>query len=169
MNEIRSKIINKLNTMIENKKLTSDIEKGIYNYSIQWCKDNNIKASWKNKQFCNFYRNKCISMYSNLNKDSYIQNTRLIDRLHEKEFEATKLANMEPQYTFPENWKQLLDKKNKREKMLYEISKETVSSMFTCGRCKKNECTYYQLQTRSADEPMTTFVTCINCGKRWKC
>ena len=76
---------------------------------------------------------------------------------------------MKPQYTFPENWKQLLDEKNKREKMLYEVCKETVSSMFTCGRCKKKECTYYQLQTRSADEPMTTFVTCTNCGKRWKC
>lgn len=39
---------------------------------------------------------------------------------------------------------------------------------FTCGRCKKKECTYYQLQTRSADEPMTTFVTCVNCNNRWK-
>ena len=76
---------------------------------------------------------------------------------------------MQPQHTFPENWKELLDKKNKRDKMLYEICDETVSTMFTCGRCKKNKCTYYQLQTRSADEPMTTFVTCINCGKRWKC
>ncbi|KAL0303986.1 UNVERIFIED_CONTAM: Transcription elongation factor TFIIS [Sesamum radiatum] len=39
---------------------------------------------------------------------------------------------------------------------------------FTCGRCKKKETTYYQMQTRSADEPMTTFVTCVNCGNHWK-
>ncbi|KAG8380999.1 hypothetical protein BUALT_Bualt06G0075200 [Buddleja alternifolia] len=39
---------------------------------------------------------------------------------------------------------------------------------FTCGRCKKKECTYYQMQTRSADEPMTTFVTCVNCNNHWK-
>ncbi|KAL6530384.1 hypothetical protein OROHE_014737 [Orobanche hederae] len=39
---------------------------------------------------------------------------------------------------------------------------------FTCGRCKKKDTTYYQMQTRSADEPMTTFVTCVNCNNRWK-
>lgn len=41
--------------------------------------------------------------------------------------------------------------------------------MFTCGRCKSTKTSYYQLQTRSSDEPMTTFVCCLNCGKRWKC
>ena len=28
--------------------------------------------------------------------------------------------------------------------------------------------TYTQAQTRSADEPMTTFVTCLDCNHRWK-
>jgi transcription elongation factor S-II len=43
------------------------------------------------------------------------------------------------------------------------------SSLYRCGKCKQNQCSYYQMQTRSADEPMTTFVTCHNCGNRWKC
>ncbi|ORZ18040.1 transcription elongation factor S-II [Absidia repens] len=42
------------------------------------------------------------------------------------------------------------------------------TDMFVCGKCKKRKCTYFQMQTRSADEPMTTFVTCINCNNRWK-
>jgi transcription elongation factor S-II len=42
------------------------------------------------------------------------------------------------------------------------------TEQFRCGRCKERKCTYFQLQTRSADEPMTTFVTCANCGNRWK-
>jgi len=46
--------------------------------------------------------------------------------------------------------------------------KANVSSLFVCGRCKKNETTYYQMQTRSADEPMTTFISCVNCGHHWK-
>lgn len=45
---------------------------------------------------------------------------------------------------------------------------EAETDQFKCGRCGKRRCKYYQLQTRSADEPMTTFVTCVNCGNRWK-
>ncbi|KAK5860171.1 hypothetical protein PBY51_021667 [Eleginops maclovinus] len=44
----------------------------------------------------------------------------------------------------------------------------TQSDMFTCGKCKGKCCTYTQVQTRSADEPMTTFVFCNDCGNRWK-
>jgi transcription elongation factor S-II len=45
-----------------------------------------------------------------------------------------------------------------------------VTDMFTCGKCKGKLCTYYQLQTRSSDEPMTTFVSCLNpnCRKKWR-
>ncbi|KAJ6558242.1 transcription elongation factor [Mycena capillaripes] len=39
---------------------------------------------------------------------------------------------------------------------------------FQCSRCKQRKCRYRQAQTRSADEPMTTFVTCVNCNNRWK-
>lgn len=45
---------------------------------------------------------------------------------------------------------------------------EAETDQFRCGRCHQRKTKYYQLQTRSADEPMTTFVTCINCGNRWK-
>jgi len=48
------------------------------------------------------------------------------------------------------------------------IKKEASTDAFKCGKCGKRMCTYYQLQTRSADEPMTTFVTCVNCDNRWK-
>ena len=43
------------------------------------------------------------------------------------------------------------------------------ASLFTCGRCKSTKTTSTQKQTRSADEPMTVFVLCLNCGNRWKC
>jgi len=42
------------------------------------------------------------------------------------------------------------------------------TGMFTCGKCKGTKTTYFQMQTRSSDEPMTTFVTCLTCNNRWK-
>lgn len=45
---------------------------------------------------------------------------------------------------------------------------QAMTDQFTCGKCKQNRTTYYQQQTRSADEPMTTFVMCVECGHRWK-
>ena len=44
----------------------------------------------------------------------------------------------------------------------------TETELFKCGKCGKRRTTYTQLQTRSADEPMTTFVLCLDCGNRWK-
>ena len=72
------------------------------------------------------------------------------------------------QQVFPEHWKKLMDEKYKKEKMLYEEKQEAMTTQYKCGRCKSRKCTYYELQTRSADESMTIFITCINCGNRWK-
>merc|ERR1712232_682096 len=45
---------------------------------------------------------------------------------------------------------------------------QRICGMFTCGKCKGTKTTYFQMQTRSSDEPMTTFVTCLGCNNRWK-
>ncbi|XP_075051969.1 transcription elongation factor A protein 3-like isoform X21 [Mixophyes fleayi] len=44
----------------------------------------------------------------------------------------------------------------------------TQTDLLQCDKCKKRNCSYNQVQTRSADEPMTTFVLCNECGHRWK-
>ncbi|XP_046856789.1 transcription elongation factor S-II-like [Xenia sp. Carnegie-2017] len=48
------------------------------------------------------------------------------------------------------------------------VTAGTPTDLFKCGKCQKRHCTYTQVQTRSADEPMTTFVYCQECGNRWK-
>ena len=55
-----------------------------------------------------------------------------------------------------------------RESERGQHMQKATTDQFQCGKCRQRKCTYYQMQTRSADEPMTTFVTCINCNNRWK-
>ncbi|EIJ88466.1 transcription elongation factor S-II [Nematocida parisii] len=45
---------------------------------------------------------------------------------------------------------------------------EAETDIFFCTKCKQRKCTYRQLQTRSADEPMTTYVHCVVCKNNWK-
>tara|TARA_B110000208_G_C11786502_1_gene435830 strand:+ start:103 stop:666 length:564 start_codon:yes stop_codon:yes gene_type:complete len=151
------------------REFTADIEKGIYNKTINTSDKKDIIKKWDNYIFLDLYKQYCIELYSNLDSESYIGNKRLFSRLLDKEFSAYELTQLDHQRMDPEKWKDMLDSKNKRDRYLYEVNKEMATDAYTCGRCKKSECSYYQLQTRSADEPMTTFVTCLNCGKRWRC
>jgi len=45
---------------------------------------------------------------------------------------------------------------------------QETTDMFECGKCHERKTTFYQKQTRSADEPMTIFITCKACGNEWR-
>ncbi|CAM0877242.1 unnamed protein product [Alopecurus aequalis] len=65
-----------------------------------------------------------------------------------------------------------LENQQIKQKALFDCERASApkasTDQFKCGRCGQRKTTYYQLQTRSADEPMTTFVTCVNCNNHWK-
>lgn len=48
------------------------------------------------------------------------------------------------------------------------MAEKSISDALRCGRCGQRKVSYSQAQTRSADEPMTTFCECTVCGNRWK-
>ena len=81
-----------------------------------------------------------------------------------------KLAAMKPEEMASKELNKLREKYTKEAINDHQMAQNegTKTDMFTCGKCKAKECTYTQLQTRSADEPMTTFVYCTACGNRWK-
>lgn len=81
-----------------------------------------------------------------------------------------KLATMTPEEMASKDMKQLRKTFTKQAIDDHQVSQETgtPTDMFQCGKCRKKNCAYTQVQTRSADEPMTTFVYCRECGNRWK-
>ena len=94
---------------------------------------------------------------------------KLFKSIINKKIKAHEVAFMTHQEMQPDNWSELLELKKIRDENKYEPKLEASTDDFKCWKCKSKKCTYYQLQTRSADEPMTTFVSCLDCGNRWKC
>jgi transcription elongation factor S-II len=165
----RTNVKKKLNKIIRRKKLSLNLEKGIFNYTIQTARLRNVVRKWDNKAFVMIYVDKFKSILLNLNAKSTIKNKELLKRLKNKEFKAHELAFMTHQELYPEKWKYLIDKKIKRDKSEGVVDLSAATDEFFCFKCKKRKCSYYQMQTRSADEPMTTFVTCLLCGNNWRC
>ena len=95
------------------------------------------------------------------------------DDKNRKQPSATSTKETEEDGLSEEAEKRLLDwvpeNENKINEMCGIKGDLLKASLFTCGRCKSTKTTSTQKQTRSADEPMTVFVLCLNCGKRWKC
>lgn len=146
----------------------ADLEVGVYNWCITFSQANNIVRNWKNPRFLNIYRSKCISILANIDKESSIMNTKLIERLKEYEFLPHELAFMPRENMFPDRWKDAIDKKLKKNEHVYEEKPAAMTNQFKCGKCKKRECVFQEFQLRSCDEPMTLFITCLNCGNRWR-
>lgn len=158
----RENIIQRLDGRLENKKLSGNLEKGIYNYAIKEATNRKVIKKWDNSQFAQIYIDRVRSIYMNLNDDIVLQ-------MKTSNIKPHLVAFMTHQELRPDKWEQLIQEKIQRDKNKYETTIEAATDTFTCRKCKSNKCTYYQMQTRSADEPMTTFVTCIDCGNRWKC
>jgi DNA-directed RNA polymerase subunit M/transcription elongation factor TFIIS len=142
------------------------IEKSIYNFTIKEARDKKIERTWSNKLFVYLYKKNYNKVYSNIHTNKNAQ--FVINKLKYGYWEPENIVSMSHEELYPELWEELIIKNKKKMDLLSLDNKQQGGTMFKCGRCKKNNCTYFQLQTRSADEPMTTFVTCLECNNRWK-
>ncbi|XP_045075259.1 transcription elongation factor A protein 1 isoform X2 [Coregonus clupeaformis] len=123
--------------------------------------------------FCEFkntdpkYKNRVRSRIANL-KD--IKNPNLRKSVLCGNVSPDRMAKMTAQEMASDELKLIRKNLTKEAIRDHQVSQTggTQTDLFTCGKCKKKRCTYTQVQTRSADEPMTTFVFCNDCGNRWK-
>ncbi|PPQ63647.1 hypothetical protein CVT24_004421 [Panaeolus cyanescens] len=113
------------------------------------------------------YKAKIRSLFVNL-KDK--GNPGLRASVVEGTLSVEKLSKMSPKDMASEERK-AEDKKLAEQNLFKSLAagqQEAETDAFQCSRCKQRKCVYRQQQTRSADEPMTTFVTCTNCQNKWK-
>ena len=126
-----------------------------------------VVKSWKNTEFVEIYLAICRKVIGNLNPKSYVGNANLWNRFLAGELTLEQMCKQNYYELFPEHWEAMVDRQAKRERIQLEGDFSRATDRWQCNGCKMRKCTYYELQTRSADEPMTIFIHCLNCGKRW--
>lgn len=122
-----------------------------------------FKCQGTSQQYKNKYRNISFNI-----KDP--KNAKLRMALLYRHIPPSELLNMSNQDLANDDLKKTREEvhaKMTRDAMPFS-KQEASTDMFRCGKCKERKCTYFQMQTRSADEPLTTFVSCVHCGNRWR-
>lgn len=161
---MRPHVVSKIMDLMNgDEKYAKNIEVAIFNWTVRRVGKN---ASWENKVFRELYKLRFAEV-----KRALVTST-LKERILEKNVKMKDLVVMKPDQLIPEGPLAtcMMNAQNKE----LEIEKikakndEEYEGIFMCKKCKSKKTTYYQLQTRSADEPMTTYVTCTNCDNRWK-
>ena len=152
MNTTREYAITSFESIVDCKK-AKNIEKSIFNFTIDYCEKNSIENSWENIIFGFIYKVKLNEIFKAL-----YENTELLSKIESKEISTKDICNI--------NLSKL--SKAKSNELDDQEQEEIADGVFECGKCGSKKTTFYSLQTRSADEPMTNFITCIQCKNRWK-
>jgi len=175
--QFRKNIRNKISILLTNKEILQQIadnhkitpvtvainfEKGIFNYTIRECNFKKLVKKWENPTFVQIYIDRLRMVFNNLSSPTIVTGLISGDILPQG------VAFMTHQEIQPDKWNPLIEKKTKRDASKCDKKIGASTAMFTCSRCKSKNCTYYEMQTRSADEPATIFITCLNCDKHWR-
>jgi transcription elongation factor S-II len=157
----RTNIRKKLDEILKNENNALNLEKGISNYALKEADQRKVIKKWDNHLFIQIYLSHVRSIMANLNAD-------ILKQLEDGTLKPHQVAFMTHHELYPEKWAKMIESKSKRDKNKFEVNMSAATDSFTCRKCKGNKCTYMQLQTRCADEGITTYVCCITCSARWK-
>jgi DNA-directed RNA polymerase subunit M/transcription elongation factor TFIIS len=147
------------------------VEKSVYNWTIQYADTKNIIKSWTDKRFMHIYTCKIRNMLTYMSSNTYLPESdrnHVVSQLVQGVIDCDNIAFMKPHEIMPNKWDSFVDKKIKKDDNIINNRQNAKTDQFKCAKCKKRECSYYELQVRSADESSTIFITCLNCGHRWR-
>ena len=163
--EFRENIRSKLSELFPTDfdiKHANNLEKGIHNWSLKEATNRKVVKKWDNPFFVQIYLDHLRSIFVNL------KNEAIIAQIVSGEIKSQTVAFMTHQEMQPERWQEMIRLKCIRDKSKFETQIEACTDTFTCRKCKSKKCSFYAQQIRSADEPMTLFVSCLECGARWR-
>ena len=129
------------------KKIAKEIEKGIHEFAKIYSEQNEIPFL-----IDDIYDTKLAEIIESLS-----DNPELI----KSDTDLYNLAFLCPEELNPTKFDSIIKKRAVNE---YKKQNITSSSAFKCTKCKIKRCSVSQKQILAGDEPLTTFVTCLECG-----
>jgi DNA-directed RNA polymerase subunit M/transcription elongation factor TFIIS len=148
---MRDNTVTLINSVLKDKAKSQNIEKSIYNFSTEYVNGLGNEPSFDDITFTHVYKQKLLDILKHL------EHPEIVKGLKEKKI-SRNMAYLKPQELLPNKWKDETD----------DTEQEIQEGIFQCKKCGSKKTTYYSLQTRSSDEPMTNFITCVECKNRWK-
>ena len=152
----RFETIKKLSEITKNMRISVEIELGIFEYSLIYC----ISNLYNNEMIKPIYDEKVYEILLNLDENERLKNNYLLAALLTNEINPKSIAFLSPNELFPSKWNIYV------KKMEYKKWREDnidFTKTYKCPNCGEYKSRVHQVQTRSADEPPTTFVICLVC------
>lgn len=133
--------------------LINKIEKSVYEFSIDYATVN--ETPYLIEQIYDTKIDEIIKLVKDTDSDYFLKNIK------NGKINPDKVGLMSPDELNPDKYDKINRKKELEE---YKKNNQATSSVFECRKCKNRKCQVVQRQTRAADEPATTIVTCMECG-----
>ena len=141
-----------------NLKISAEeLEIGIFEYSCEYLKHKESNPCYLNQIYNTKYNELCRALN--------INNTYIIKGLTDGSIDVSDLPYIRLHMLNKEKWDPVI---KRLEHIEFKKNNMATTDIYQCRKCKMRKCTIRQMQTRSADEPMTTFVKCVECGTEWK-
>ena len=142
-------------------KKAHNAEIAVYNWAVRETISSGQDPAWENHMFKWLYKHRYMSVKFNLGKNPELS------KMKPAQLEVATPNQMWPAGPAETGRQKLLMLELRREKAKRDFD-ENYEGLLTCRKCKSKKTDYTQMQTRSADEPMTTHAQCFDCGHRWK-
>lgn len=138
------------------------IELSIFEYALIYCINNKYEPNYVKP----IYQDKLNELLVNLDENKIgIENKTFKKNILSGKIEPNSVAFLSPAQIHPAKWIHIVKKKEYIEQRENNI---VYSDAYKCFKCGESKCKITQVQTRSADEPMTTFVVCVVCHNTFK-
>jgi DNA-directed RNA polymerase subunit M/transcription elongation factor TFIIS len=156
--DFRNSVISKIDKLVKDKTISKKIEESIFKFTNDYTEQQGTPFLFES-----IYENKMNEILQNIDQKS--ENKSLLENIKKGVINPDQIAFLKPEEINPDKYESIIKRKELEE---YKKNNKSTTDIFKCSKCKSRKCTVHQQQTRAGDEPMTTYVTCQECGHVFK-